>query len=201
MKLIIGLGNPGTGYAGNRHNIGFICLKAFAEEHGIIFNKKQGQAKVGLGRIHDVQVVLALPQTFMNSSGQAVESLVKKFKVALEDLVVIHDDLDLPLGKIRIKKSGGTGGHHGLESIIDYLGSSDFVRVRLGIGRPTASENTEDAIIKFVLSNFADSEKKIVRPLISRVVQSLDSLILMGLEATMSKFNRNGDFSLTDQMD
>jgi peptidyl-tRNA hydrolase, PTH1 family len=193
MKLIVGLGNPGTGYAGSRHNIGFMCLSAFAGEHRINFDKKQGQARVGSGLIHDVQVVMARPQTYMNASGQAVEYLVKKYKVELVDLIVIHDDLDLPLGKIRIRKSGSAAGHHGIESIIEWLGSPDFIRVRVGIGRPQTPESSEDAVIRFVLSNFTEAEKQIIAPVVSRVVESLECLVTAGLEAAMNKFNRNGE--------
>jgi PTH1 family peptidyl-tRNA hydrolase len=198
MKLIIGLGNPGTGYAGSRHNIGFMCLSAFAGEHGITFDKKQGQARVGSGLIGDTKVVLARPQTYMNTSGQAVEYLVKWYKIELDDLIVIHDDLDLPLGKIRIRKSGGAAGHHGIESIVDWLGNPDFIRIRVGIGRPQTPESSEDAVIRFVLSNFSEAEKKVIMPVISRVAESLDSLVIAGLEAAMNKFNRNGETATPD---
>jgi len=199
MKLIVGLGNPGTGYTGNRHNIGFMCLSAFAKQHGISLDKKQGQARVGSGRISDNQVVLAKPQTYMNASGQAVEYLVKRYKIDLDDLIVVYDDLDLPLGKIRIRRSGGGGGHHGIESIIDWLETPDFIRVRIGIGRPVDyQDSTDSAIIKFVLSNFTEQEKQLITPVITRVVEALNYWVTDGLEAAMNRFNRNGEPELPD---
>lgn len=192
MKLIVGLGNPGPVYANSRHNIGFMCVSAFAKSHGIDFNKKQGQARVGTGEISGVKAVLARPQTFMNLSGKAVDYLVDRYKVDLADLIVIHDDLDLPPGKIRIRKGGRAGGHHGIESILDWLEDSDFVRIRIGIGRPENVENGfEEAVINFVLSNFTEEERKIIAPAINRVTEALDSLITEGLEKAMNKYNRN----------
>ena len=119
MKLIVGLGNPGRGYANNRHNMGFMCLNYFARTQGIQFDKKQGKARIGTGEVAGNKVVLARPQTYMNQSGQSVSRLVKKFNISLDDLLVIHDDLDLPLGKIRIRQGGSSGGHKGIESIIN----------------------------------------------------------------------------------
>jgi len=171
-----------------------MCVSAFAKQHRITFDKKQGQARVGQGEIAGTQVLLARPQTYMNSSGQAVDYLVKRYKLNLVDLVVIHDDLDLPLGKIRIRRGGGTGGHHGIESIIDWLESPDFVRVRIGIGRPVTPQiSSESSVIDFVLSNFTDEEQQVITPVISRVGEVLYSLVAAGLEPTMNKYNRNGE--------
>ena len=156
MKLIVGLGNPGRGYANNRHNIGFVCLNHFARMQGIRFDKKQGRARIGLGEVAGNKVVVAKPQTYMNLSGQSVSLLVKKFSVSLDDLLVIHDDLDLPLGKIRIRQDGSSGGHKGIGSIITELGSPNFIRIRVGVGRPVKNEGitefSEDEIIAYVLS-------------------------------------------------
>ena len=110
MKLIVGLGNPGQSYARNRHNIGFTCLNHFARTQGIRFSQKRGNARIGLGDVADNEVVLARPQTYMNRSGQSVSRLVQKFNIDLDDLLIIHDDLDLPLGKIRIRQGSGSGG-------------------------------------------------------------------------------------------
>ena len=118
MKLIVGLGNPGRGYANNRHNVGFVCLNHFAKTQGIRFDKKQGKARIGIGEVAGSKVVLARPQTYMNLSGQSVSRLIKKFNINLDDLLVIHDDLDLPLGKIRIRYGSSSGGHKGIDSII-----------------------------------------------------------------------------------
>ncbi len=192
MKLIIGLGNPGRGYAKNRHNIGFICLNHFAKRQGIRLDKKRGQARTGSGEVDGTQVVLARPQTYMNLSGQAVNRLVKKFNVGLGDLIVIHDDLDLPLGKIRIRQGGGSGGHKGVDSIISELGSQDFIRIRLGISRPTenANEISEADIIKYVLGDFTPEEKKTISQIIPEVSEAILCLLTEGLEAAMNSYNQ-----------
>ena len=140
MKLIVGLGNPGRAYANNRHNIGFICLNHFARSQGIKFDQKQGLARIGLGEVAGNKLVLAKPQTYVNLSGESVSRLVRKFNINLDDLMVIHDDLDLPLAKIRISHGSSSGGHKGIESIIQELGSQDFTRIRVGIGRPNKAE-------------------------------------------------------------
>ena len=136
MKLIVGLGNPGRGYAHNRHNVGFICLNHFARTEGIRFDKKQSKARIGMGEVAGSDVVLAKPQTYMNLSGQSVCLLINKFDISLDDLTVIHDDLDLPLGKIRVSRGSGSGGHKGIDSIISSLGSHAYARLRVRIGRP-----------------------------------------------------------------
>ena len=193
MKLIVGLGNPGRGYANNRHNIGFMCLNHFAKIQGIRFDKKQGKARTGIGDVADSKVLLAKPQTYMNSSGQSVSRLVRKFNINLNNLLVIHDDLDLPLGKIRICQGSSSGGHKGVESIISCLGSQDFLRIRVGIGRPAiiqeATEISEADIIAYVLGDFNPDEKSIVSQVIPRVSEAILCLLTKGLTATMNKYN------------
>ncbi len=193
MKLIVGLGNPGRGYAHNRHNIGFMCLNHFAREHGIKFDKKQGLARTGTGEVAGEKVVLARPQTFMNLSGQSVTRLVKRFNIQLNDLLVIHDDLDLPLGKIRLRHGGSPGGHKGMDSIINQLGSRDFSRIKIGIGRPAtmedASEIRETEIIAYVLSDFTNAEKKIITGVITEVSEIVLCLLNEGLTTAMNKYN------------
>ncbi|MBM4448748.1 MAG: aminoacyl-tRNA hydrolase, partial [Chloroflexi bacterium] len=122
MRLIVGLGNPGLTYSHNRHNIGFMCLSRFARKHGIRFTHKKSQARIGQGEVAGTRLILARPQTMMNLSGNSVGRLVKRYKINPEDLIVIHDDLDLPLGKIRIRQGGRSAGHKGIESIITCLG-------------------------------------------------------------------------------
>jgi PTH1 family peptidyl-tRNA hydrolase len=189
MKLIVGLGNPGRVYANNRHNIGFTCLNHLAKLHGISFDKKQGKARIGAGEMAGIKVVLAKPQTYMNLSGESANLLVKKFNINLDDLVVIHDDLDLPLGKIRIRRGGSSGGHKGVNSIIDWLGSRDFIRLRVGIGRPDIMEPSEDDIINYVLSDFALEEKQMMAQVVPRVSEAILSLLTDGLIAAMNKYN------------
>ncbi len=189
MKLIVGLGNPGRNYANNRHNIGFICLNHLARSQGIRFDRKQGRARTGTGKIAGNEVVLAKPQTHMNLSGESVSRLVEKFNISLDDLIIIHDDLDLPLGKIRLSSGSSSGGHKGINSIIEELGSRDFIRVRIGIGRPAGV--SEDEIIAYVLSDFTPEQRKAINPVIPRVSEAILCLLTEGLEAAMNKFNRD----------
>ncbi len=189
VKLVVGLGNPGLFYAGNRHNAGFSCLKHFARVHHIDLNKKQCRASIACASINGKDIILARPQTYMNNSGQAVASLARKFNIPPEDIIVIHDDLDLPPGKIRVRKGGSSGGHRGVESIIQELGSRDFIRIRIGIGRP--GDAGEQDIIDFVLSDFTKEEQSLIKPAIARAGEAIESLIANGLEATMNRFNQN----------
>ncbi len=193
MKLIVGLGNPGRGYAHNRHNVGFICVNHFARTEGIRFDKKRGKARIGMGEAAGSEAVLAKPQTYMNLSGQSVGLLIKKFDIALDDLIVIHDDRDLPLSKIRISRGSGSGGHKGINSIISSLGSQAFARIRVGIGRPVASPVptpiSEDDIIAYVLSDFTAEEKQVITQVIPRVSEAVHCLISEGLTAAMNKYN------------
>jgi len=193
MKLIVGLGNPGRGYANNRHNVGFMCLRHFARRHNIRLDKKQSQARTGTGKVADGKVILARPQTYMNQSGRAVSRLVKKFDIKPNDLLVIHDDLDLPLGKIRIRQGGSSGGHKGIDSIVADLDSQDFIHVRIGIGRPTEiegnSQTREAEIITYVLSDFTPEEKQIIAKMIPRVSDAIYCLLTEGLATAMNKYN------------
>jgi len=193
MNLIVGLGNPGRGYASNRHNIGFTCLNHFARAQGIRLDKKQGQARIGEGKVGGGKVVVARPQTYMNLSGQSVSRLVKKFNIDLNNLLVIHDDLDLPLGKIRIRQGGSSGGHKGVDSIITWLGSQDFLRLRVGIGRPVmppgGGEFSEADIIDYVLSDFTSEEKQAMARVIPRVSEAIVCLLTEGLTAVMNRYN------------
>jgi peptidyl-tRNA hydrolase, PTH1 family len=194
MKLIVGLGNPGSDYVNNRHNVGYACISYFAKQHVITLSRKQGQARVGTGNIGDFQIVLARPQTYMNVSGEAVEYLVNRYGIDIKDLIVIHDDLDLPMGKLRIRLNGGSGGHNGVESIINCLGSPDFIRVRIGIGRPEVdSPYSRGEVVDYVLGNLTDEENHTLVKSFSRVNEALEVLILKGLEAGMNKYNRDVD--------
>jgi len=191
MKLIVGLGNPGRIYAHNRHNIGFMCLSHFAKAQGIRFDKKQGQARVGTGEVAGSELVVARPQTHMNLSGESVIRLVKKFNISLSDLIVIHDDLDLPLGKIRLSQGSSSGGHKGIDSIITHLESQDFTRIKVGIGRPAESsaKDKEAEIIDYVLSDFTPEERKTVTQVMPKVSEAILYLLTEGLTAAMNKYN------------
>ncbi len=191
MRLIVGLGNPGRAYANNRHNIGFTCINHLARSHGVKFDRKQGLARIGTGKIAGNEVVLAKPQTYVNLSGESVSRLVKKFNTSLDELVIIHDDLDLPLGKIRISHASSSGGHKGINSIIEELGSRDFIRLRVGIGRPDKAEASEDDIIAYVLSDFTPEQKQAITPIIPRVSEAILCLLTEGLTTAMNKYNRD----------
>jgi PTH1 family peptidyl-tRNA hydrolase len=189
MKLIVGLGNPGRAYANNRHNIGFLCVNHFARTQGIRFDRKQGRARIGLGKVAGNEVVVTKPQTYMNYSGQSVSSLIQKFNISLNDLIIIHDDLDLPLEKIRIRRGGSSAGHKGVNSIIGALGSQDFIRIRIGIGRPAAPEISETDIISYVLSDFTPDEKSTIAQVIPKASEAILCLLTEGLTSAMNRYN------------
>lgn len=192
MRLIVGLGNPGRTFAQNRHNVGFICISYFSRQHHIRFDRKQSQARIGSSKIAGDKIILAKPQTYMNQSGESVSLLVKRFTIDLADLVVIHDDLDLLLGKIRIRKGSGSGGHKGVDSIITQIGSQDFIHLRVGIGRPVVTLNrepSEEDIISYLLSDFTPQEKQGITKALPQVSQAILCLISEGLTVAMNRFN------------
>jgi PTH1 family peptidyl-tRNA hydrolase len=191
MKLIVGLGNPGRNYAHNRHNAGFRCLNYFARLHSIRFDHRQCRARVGIGKVRGEKLLLAKPGTFVNISGNSVACLAHKHDIPLSDLLVIYDDLDLPLGKIRLRQSGSSGGHKGMNSIISALGSEGFPRIRVGIGRPQpdGQSMSEDAIVNYVLSDFSRQQEATIKPVIIKVAEAIDCFLTKGIEAAMSKFN------------
>lgn len=186
MKLIVGLGNPGKEYAGHRHNLGFRCINHLAKAHGIGVAKRHCQAQAGTGRIAGVPVALAKPRTFMNLSGESVRLLMQRYKAKREDLVVIHDDLDLPPGRIRFYANGGPGGHKGVESVIAALGSRDFVRIRVGVGRPPPGMDPVD----YVLLDFSPTERPAIEKAIARVGEAVPFMLKEGLAAAMNRYNQ-----------
>ena len=188
MKLIVGLGNPGVGYAGNRHNVGFRCIDHFTVQNSISINKRRVKLKslkavYGTGEIDGVPVILAKPRTYMNLRGIAVAQLVNRFHVPLEDLILIYDDMDLPPGKIRIRPGGGAGGHNGMSSVIACLGSEDFTRIRVGIGRPDGNE------VSYVLGDFTAEEKGLIDEAVALVADSIRCILIEGIEAAMNRYN------------
>lgn len=150
MKMIVGLGNPGDKYKGTKHNIGFITLDELAYQENMAYNKSKFEAIYAEGFIGTEKVLLVKPQTFMNESGRAIRPLMDYYQIELDDLVVVYDDLDLPVGKIRLRQKGSAGGHNGIKSLIQHLGTQDFNRIRIGIDRPEAGQT----VIHHVLSNF-----------------------------------------------
>jgi len=196
VKLIVGLGNPGKVYARNRHNVGFRCLNHYARRHSIRFDRKQCRARVGTGEVGGERVLLARPMTFVNLSGTTVACLVRKHDIPLSDLLIVYDDLDLPIGKIRLRQSGGSAGHRGMNSLISALGSEDFPRVRVGIEHPQMERQSvgedavgEDAVVSHVLGGFSSQEEKLIEPAVATVSEVIDCFLTNGIEAAMNKFN------------
>jgi PTH1 family peptidyl-tRNA hydrolase len=186
MKIIVGLGNPGRKYGRMRHNAGFMAIDELATDlRSEIAQEKHG-ALLGRARIGSEETVLAKPQTYMNESGRAVAAIVRATYAAPADLIVIHDELDIPFGSVRVKTGGSHGGHNGLRSIIEYLGSSEFVRVRIGIGRPAGSMDAVD----YVLSPFPAEEKKLLADVMTRAAQAIKTVVLEGPTRAMNVFNR-----------
>ena len=184
-KLLVGLGNPGSRYDKTRHNIGFMVIDRLAEDIGITVTKKQNQALVGQGNIDGEKVLLVKPQTYMNKSGDAVLEILNFYKDRITDLIIIHDDLDIEFGRIRFKAEGGAGGHRGLQSIIKMLGSTEFARLKIGIGRPPEFIPVED----YVLSEYTPAEKKMLGELINDAASALKDWGSIGIEKAMNEYN------------
>jgi PTH1 family peptidyl-tRNA hydrolase len=186
MKIIIGLGNPGKKYERTRHNAGFQAIDGIAEDLHAAISQEKHNGLIGKTRIADMDVVLAKPQTYMNDSGRAVSAIVRDSYATVADLIVLHDELDLPLGTVRVKIGGGHGGHNGLRSIIEYLGSSDFVRVRIGIGRPAPGLDPAD----YVLSPFLGEEKPVLADVLIKARDVVRAIIQEGPTRAMNLFNQ-----------
>lgn len=187
MKLIAGLGNPGRIYIDSRHNIGFSIIKSLSQIYKAPLKKDNHTFSLsGKGRIEGENVTLALPLTFMNLSGDAVSALIKKYKIDLPDLLVVCDDLDLKFGAMKIRPSGSSGGHNGLQSIIDSLGSREFSRLRIGIGRPQDKRGAAD----YVLSPFNKKEQKNLKEIIEDACDCCRTWLTKGVTESMNIFNR-----------
>ncbi len=186
MKLVIGLGNPGLQYEQTRHNVGFRVVDKLAHKWGWRWSERRGRAILASGTIGTEKVVLAKPLTFMNLSGEAVGELVRWYKLPLEDLLIICDDLDLPVGKVRLRPKGSAGGHHGLENIILHLHTNQFPRLRVGIGRPADSRKDP---ISYVLSIPPLDERILLDAGEDRAAEAIEMLIAQGIEATMNAVN------------
>ena len=184
MKLLVGLGNPGDKYSATRHNIGFMVAEQVAQRHRIVLKKKGYQGIYGVGRPEGCETTILLPQTFMNCSGSSVNAAYRSLGIVPGDLIVIYDDLDLPFGRLRIKIDGGHGGHNGLRDIIAILGSKDFIRLRVGIGRPERGDVTGH-----VLSRFATNEKKLLPQLLDAAAEATETILSSGVTEAMNQFN------------
>lgn len=185
MKLIVGLGNPGSRYRLTRHNLGFMVVDELADRWRITVGGKRHEAELGVGEISSTRVVLAKPQTFMNASGESVTKLRRLHRLEPVDILAIYDDLDLPLGRIRLRADGGPGGHNGVASLIAVLGKG-FPRLRVGIGRPPGGADP----VGYVLEPFAASEAPILRDAVARAADGAESWLANGLEPTMNVVNR-----------
>jgi len=185
LRLIIGLGNPGLRYQYTRHNIGFLVIDKLASDYNISVSMKGFDACFGKGKIGDIPVLLAKPQTFMNISGVSAKKLIDYFKIDLEDLIIVHDDIDLPFETIRLKEGGGHAGHKGLISIIDHLGDMEFIRVRIGIGKPPDRSMVE----KYVLEPFTEDEMKLLPRIAAAASDALTMIISSGIQAAMNHYN------------
>jgi len=184
---VVGLGNPGAGYARHRHNVGFQVLDALARAHGLSFSReKLARTHTAQGRIGGRSVILAKPQTFVNRSGQAVGRLARWHKVPPQQILVVYDELDLPLGRLRLRPEGGAGGHNGMRSIIEALGTQQFPRLRVGIDRPPGQMDPAD----YVLHPFSKEEGEIVALVIDQAVAAVEAWLEEGIVAAMDRFNR-----------
>lgn len=187
MKLIVGLGNPGANYADTRHNIGFLVIKSLGRNLGIALRRHIGiRSLSGKGKAGFEELILALPLTFMNLSGSAVKQLFKKYKIAAKDLLIVCDDLDLELGRMKLRPKGSSGGHRGLESIAESLGTKDFSRLRIGIGGPSEVMDAAD----YVLSPFDRSELNRLQDIIDRAVDCCEVWAQEDIDEAMNIFNK-----------
>ncbi|MBC8336241.1 MAG: aminoacyl-tRNA hydrolase [Anaerolineales bacterium] len=185
--LIVGLGNPGRDYRENRHNIGFMLIDRLAIRLDAKMTRLQSKALVGIARHQDTKVILAKPQTFMNLSGQAVQGLARFYKLPFSNLLIAHDDLDLPFGTIRLRPDGGAGGQKGIKSTIEQLGTPDFPRLRLGIGRPPGRMDPA----AYVLQNFSIGDEMLLSETLDRAADAAFKFIDEGIDEAMNEFNGN----------
>jgi PTH1 family peptidyl-tRNA hydrolase len=186
MKIVCGLGNPGARYENTRHNAGFLICERVAARLGVFFTQKKFNSLAALGRHRDDAVLLLKPQTFMNRSGAAVAPAAHFYQVDPEDLLAIHDDADLPLGRVRLKQGGGNAGHKGLISIQEGLGSADFARLRFGIGRP---EDPRFALADFVLADLGPEERRLLDARFDLAADATCCWLADGIDVAMNKFN------------
>ncbi len=186
MLLIVGLGNPGREYARSRHNVGFMCVDFMARRWGIRLSQRRHLVVLGLGEVEGQEVVLAKPRTYVNRSGDAVRYLFSRFSADNDNLLVIYDDMDLPPGRIRIRPQGGAAGHNGVKSIIAELGSQQFARVRVGIGRPANPQND----VSYVLGHFSKEQREVLKVALDRVADALVILLTEGMDQAMNRFNQ-----------
>lgn len=186
MKVIVGLGNPGKEYKMTRHNLGFLVVDQLANEIGTFRKQRKFNAVLLNGKIGEQPIILVKPLTYMNFSGSAVKKVCEYYHLPPSELIIVHDDLDLDFGRIKIKRGGGDAGHKGIRSLIDYLGSDAFIRIRIGIGKPEEKKDTVD----YVLSPFKESEFVKLPQILEQAINIIQFLVIKGLEAAMNTFNK-----------
>jgi peptidyl-tRNA hydrolase, PTH1 family len=185
-RLIVGLGNPGSEYRDTRHNAGFRAVEAFASRHRLRFGPARKQARVAAGEVGGLPVAILEPLTYMNASGEAVARALREFGLTPADVIVVYDDVDLPLGRLRLRTQGSAAGHKGVQSTIERLGTPDFARLRVGIGRPDGSGDVKD----YVLSPFSRDEEATFASVLDRAVLAIETFLTEGAEAAMNQFNK-----------
>ncbi len=185
LMVIVGLGNPGNKYENTRHNVGFCTIDILSEKYGIKVDRLKHRALVGDGNIKGIRVILVKPQTFMNLSGESVRDIIEWYKLAMDNLIVIYDDVDLPAGTIRIRPSGSSGTHNGMRSVIFQLQSDEFPRIRIGIGKAPEGWDLAD----YVLSRFSGDDAKVIRQSIERAADAAAAIITDGVTVAMNAYN------------
>jgi len=189
LRLVAGLGNPGTEYRDTRHNVGFMAVEKIAAAYAIDFDTRKFGALLGTGMIEGIPVVLAKPQMYMNRSGTPIFSTAGHFRISSRDILVIHDDMDLAFGRLKIKQKGGTGGHKGIRSLTDALGGGDFTRLRIGIGRD-CGQFGGSSVLDHVLGSFSDNEKKYLGPVLGKALEAVVTILSRGIMEGMNRFNK-----------
>jgi len=189
MKIICGLGNPGREYERHRHNVGFMAVETLLPRARAELHQGKFQARMGQGSLGGEKVIFLEPQTFMNLSGRSVAEAARFYKVAVEDVLVIHDELDLDFGRLQLKAGGGSGGHNGLKSTVSSLGEDGFIRLRFGIGKPQGP-NAKERVAGYVLSNFDDGERRRLDELLTQAADAAETWAREGLATAMNRYNK-----------
>jgi len=185
LRLVVGLGNPGKTYSKTRHNAGFMVVDEISDAFSIALEKQKFDTRFGIGSVNGVKIVLAKPMAYMNRSGPQVQNIAGYFRILCEDMLVVHDDIDLAFGRLKIKEKGGDGGHKGVRSIIDAFGGGDFTRLRIGVGRPDAEKDAAD----YVLDEFTLEERKVLGQIITAAKDAIVTILCKGTKEGMNRFN------------
>jgi len=186
LFVIVGLGNPGAKYENTRHNVGFDTVEILSRRHNIKLSKLKHKALIGDGNIGGRKVILAKPQTFMNLSGESVREIVEWYKIPVKNIIIVYDDIDLPVGKLRLRPKGSAGTHNGMKSVIYQIQSDEFPRVRIGIDKPPEGWD----LANYVLGRFSNDERKMVEEAIERAADAVETIVKSGIDSAMNKYNK-----------